>query len=361
MKTIFFVQQSPALAGSQKSLLRLMRTLDGRWQPVLIAGSEGWLTGAGRSAGIPVIVHPFPSVRSLYARLIGTRLFARKVAKACQSYGASGSLVHGNDHIQSLAALAIAKVLHVPSVLTLRTPGMNHRDFLKYACHRHGHLVAVGHDLHRKVCGWCSDPLPQLIENGVDDQEINPALAFAEDFPLSVVVPGSTEPRKGWRDLVDALVLLESQGRGAATEFALLGNDYGQDVMAVAGADRLKTFRVKYLPLTADFKKAVSSFSFAVHPSRSESFGMALLEMLAAGVPVLAGRTGVAERVITDSRFLFEPQCPADLAEKLVALMDDFSGAGLMVKQAQKIILDHYCVTRTVAQYMELYSNLTAD
>jgi hypothetical protein len=69
----------------------------------------------------------------------------------------------------------------------------------------------------------------------------------------------------------------------------------------------------------------------------------------------------VAERVVTDSRFLFEPSNPVDLAEKLASLMSDFSGADQVVRRAQEIIRGHYCISRTAAQYMELYSGLTAD
>lgn len=48
MRTVFFIQQSPALAGSQKSLLRLMQSLGENWKPVLVTGSEGWLTSETR-------------------------------------------------------------------------------------------------------------------------------------------------------------------------------------------------------------------------------------------------------------------------------------------------------------------------
>ncbi|HPR78270.1 MAG TPA: glycosyltransferase family 4 protein [Candidatus Limiplasma sp.] len=359
-RTVFFIQKSPALAGAQKSLLRLMQTLNENYQPVLITGSEGWLATESCLAGIPVIVHPFPSSRSLKALLIGNRQFAREVAEECRKYELSGCLVHGNDHIQSLSALAIAKALQAPSVLTLRTPVMTRRDFFKYGCHRHRHVVAVGHDLHQKVCGWRSSQPPQLIENGVAATEISSPIKLASTFPSSVVVPGTTKPRKGWRDLVDALVLLEKQGRGTDIEFVLLGNDYGQNVMGTVGAARLKIFRIRHLPLSIDFKKNVSTFTFAVHPTRAESFGMALVEMLAAGVPVLTSCTGIAPRIVTSPRFLFEPQNSVDMAEKLGSLMADFSGADQMVMHAQEIIRNQYCVTRTAAQYMNIYARLCA-
>ncbi len=238
---------------------------------------------------------------------------------------------------------------------------MSRRDFFKYGCDRHSRVVSVGEKLLRKIGEWGQSLNITLIENGVNDTEITPPAGNARRFPSMVLVPGSIPELKGWRDLVDALVLLEERRSGAAVEFHLLGNNNGIDVAETVGTARLKTFRIRHIPLTHDFKKTASMYQFAVHPSRSESFGMALLEVLAAGVPVLTSRTGVAERVVADSRFLFKPSNPVDLAEKLAALMDDFSGADQMVKQSQKIIREHYCVSRTASQYMDLYSGLIAD
>jgi glycosyltransferase involved in cell wall biosynthesis len=359
-QTVFFVQKSPALAGAQKSLFRLMQALRAPWRPVLITGSEGWLAAEARSAGIPVIVHAFPSSRSLKARLIGNRRFGLAVAKRCRSYIVDGCLVQGNDHIQSLAALEIARSLKASSLLTLRSSEMTRRDFFKYSCHRHRRIVAVGHELRKKISDWSPEQKPELIENGVVDSEICLDPVVAGSFPLKVVVLGSVDIGKGWRDLVDALVLLETQGRVAAVEFALLGNARGLDVREAVGADRLRFFKISHIPLTADFIKTVSSFKFAVHPSREECFGMALLEVLAAGLPLLTSRTGVAEKVVTDERFLFETQNAVELAGKLGSLMQDFSGAEQMVRHAGKIILERYCIARVVADYSRLYLEISS-
>lgn len=360
-RTVFFVQQSPSLAGSQKSLLRLMKALESPWYPVLIISEEGWLTDEARAAGVPVIVHPFPSSRSLKARLWGNRWFGYKVASQCRPFITGKCVVHGNDHIHSLCVLAVASMLNAHSLLTLRTPGMDRRDFLKYSCGQHGATIAVGRALYEKVRSWNPKFGVHLIENGVDDAEICSNSDVFTTMAQSIVVPGSTEPRKGWRDLTDALVLLEKQGQGREIEFVLLGNDYGQDVDNVVGSDRLKQFRIRHIPLTPDFKETVASYQFAVHPSRSESFGMALLEVLAAGIPVLSSRTGVADEVIADERFLFTSKNVKALAGKMASLMDDFSGADQMVRYAQQVIKSHYCVSRTAAQYMDVYEEVLAD
>lgn len=87
---------------------------------------------------------------------------------------------------------------------------------------------------------------------------------------------------------------------------------------------------------------------------------MALLEVLAAGLPLLTSRTGVAEKVVTDERFLFETQNAVELAGKLGSLMQDFSGAEQMVRHAGKIILERYCIARVVADYSRLYLEISS-
>ncbi|MCF7668539.1 MAG: glycosyltransferase family 4 protein [Verrucomicrobia bacterium] len=353
-KTIFFVQKSPALAGAQKALLRLARSING-WSPILITSKDGWLTEECKSNGIPVIVHPFPSSRSLEARLIGNRLFARSVAKQCRNHSSDYSLVHGNDHIQSLTSLAIAHALKAPSIVSLRTSRMEQRDFFKYGCHRHARIVAVGHELYRHAGQWYPSSQLRLIEDGIDAGEINPHPICAQAFPRSVLVLGSAEPNKGWRDVVDALAHLEAQGQGADIEFVFLGNDCGKDVYKAVGAERLKTFRIRHLPVTRVFQDTVRAFELAIHPSHMESFGLALIETLAAGVPVLSSRTGAAGRVIDSPDFLFEPRNIKELAAKISGLLKDFSTAPTMVSQAQDIIRRRYCTSRTAAEYTRIY------
>lgn len=357
-QTVLFVQNSPSLAGSQKSLLRLMNALLDSWMPVLICGSEGWLTEEAREALIPVVVHPFPSSRSLEGRLGGNWLFGRKIARLCASAGFQPALIQANDHIQSLSALSIARALCCPSILTVRSGGMSRRDFEKYGGRHHHRVIAVGRNLYQKIQVWSPALSVSLIENGVEEEEVRAPRAIPSAFPRKVLVPGNAAEGKGWRDLADALTLLEERGRGQHIEFVLLGNDYGQNVADVVGTSRLKQFRIRHMPLTPDFKAAVGQYQFAVNSSRFESFGMALLEVLAAGIPVLSSRTGVADQVIADERFLFEPRNTKELAKKLAVLFDDFSGAEPMIRHAQQVIQSQYCVSRTAAQYMEIYRDV---
>jgi alpha-1,3-rhamnosyl/mannosyltransferase len=62
-----------------------------------------------------------------------------------------------------------------------------------------------------------------------------------------------------------------------------------------------------------------------VHPSRHESFGLAPVEVLAAGVPLLCSRTGAIAEIQDDGQFLFEPGDITGLADRLAALRAQWS------------------------------------
>src|SRR5207237_5161057 len=62
-----------------------------------------------------------------------------------------------------------------------------------------------------------------------------------------------------------------------------------------------------------------------VLPSRSEAFPNALLEAMAAGLPIVASAVGGIPEMIDDARtgFLIPPRHPAALADRLCLLMAD--------------------------------------
>jgi glycosyltransferase involved in cell wall biosynthesis len=59
--------------------------------------------------------------------------------------------------------------------------------------------------------------------------------------------------------------------------------------------------------------------------SRSEAFGMVLLEAMQTGLPIVATRGGARDEIVTDgvNGLLVNEQDPGDLAEKLIRLIDD--------------------------------------
>jgi glycosyltransferase involved in cell wall biosynthesis len=60
-----------------------------------------------------------------------------------------------------------------------------------------------------------------------------------------------------------------------------------------------------------------------VYPSLYESFGLAQLEAMACGCPVIGARAGAIPEVSGDAAFLFDPHSPEDLANAIAAVTGD--------------------------------------
>lgn len=201
-----------------------------------------------------------------------------------------------------------------------------------------------------------------LIPNGVD------CTLYAGDEPLPGHRRGSStimflgridEPRKGLQVLLAALPRVLAADPRATLLVAGPG-----DVAAVRAAlDPAIAERVTFLGLVSqeDKARALHSADVYVAPNTGgESFGIILLEAMAAGTPVLASDIEAFQRVLEEGRAgeVFRNGDPEDLAERLVALLADparraeLSATGL-VRAAQ---FDWASIARRV---IEVYHSVT--
>ncbi len=355
---IVFLQNSANLAGAQKCLFRLLAApaLRERFELEMLIGGRGWLTEACDEAGVSYQVLPFPSARSLTGRLW---LSGRFVTRA-RELAAGAALVHANDHPDALLGLALARALKVPSVLTMRTPGMSHRDFEKYNCASHDALISVGEPIFGNVELWNRGAPHRLVHDGISLAELLPPPSPAARLERVAVI-GSLAPRKGWQDLVEALVLMEERGRTNFPRLEFIGDTLGQDPLAVLDLGRLRHCEVEFTGSVADFAARVRGFPLAVHPSRSESFGMAAIETVAAGVPLLAGATGLIPQFVPSRQFLFPPGNVGELAAGLGKIWEDPPAEiqrSFDLPAAQRTIAAEFTLERTIAKMVEIYDLL---
>lgn len=363
---VVFVQNSVHLAGAQKSLSRLLTAPAMReHDPLLLTGQSGWLTDHCQSHQVKWLRLPFPASRSLLGRMWGNRVFASQAARELKKILQPGRpvIVHTNDHPDSLLGLALARELKAVPVITLRTPGMSGRDFEKYRCGAHRHLIAVGDELFNKVRPWVAGQRPMtLVHNGVTEEEILPPCEWPPQRLERLLVLGSIIPRKGWQDLVEALLLLEARlPPGPLPEVHFLGDLLDRDPAATLAVDRLQRFQTSFLGVDENYRERLRQYALAVHPSRSESFGMAALECVAAGVPLLAASTGLIPEFIPHESFLFPPQDVAALADQLETLlkqsMPDIT-ISFAFTEAHTCVKDRFATPGTVRKLKNIYAGL---
>nr|CRH06479.1 Putative GT4 [Candidatus Magnetococcus massalia] len=354
-----FLQQRPSKGGAQSCLARVL--CHPKMQvcnPLLVTAAQGWLTQTVQAAGVPTLILPFPRSRSLKGRLWQNRAFSRRLLSALRDRDMHPQWIHGNDHWEALLTLEVARMSRAKSALFLRTPGMTARDYRKYRCAEPDLVSVVGEALHSRAQGWDGGRTFSLIHDGMDAAEILPLKPKALAFPQKILVIGSHLDWKGWADLTEAVFQLEQQGLDPAIEFHFTGHapEPAENDLKLS---RHAEGRFKFLGFTDAFQQRILQYDLVINPSRQESFGMAALEVVGAGVPLLSSRSGVIEQVIHDRRFLFNAHDPADFARAIEQLMAQWREAGDWSphwQQAQQRIMERFSVDTTVTKLLAAYA-----
>lgn len=346
---LLFIQNRPQRAGAQTSLRRITGCEEiASLNPVVITASHGWLNDALHSHQVPHYSIPWPSPRSLAARIGGLNRHARKTATKLQNDGITPTAVIANDHQECLVAHAIAHTLGgLPVFAILRTPGMSRRDFTKYRCDECHTLFARGHVLAEQVTKW-TDQSVICVEGSFSHDERMSPVERPDQFPNRILVAGSEEPRKGFADFIEGLAIAEREHPDfPALECVFTGQPPEQTDPAGKHVFRSS---FQYVGRVNDFIQLAREFSLAIHPSRSESFGMAPLELMLAGVPTLVSMTGVIEKLGLPKEWCFAPESPRDIADRLIKLRQRWPDLGLKLTEIQTLLLERYPISNTAHQ-----------
>ena len=245
------------------------------------------------------------------------------------------------------------------------------RPFLKRLFARlHGH-IAVSPSAYEFVSHYFGGEF-EIMPNGVNVARFGASLApikgLRDGRPTILFIGRFEEPRKGLRWLLQAIPLIEPffpdlrvlvGGSGdpeEASEWLPL-RDYsrrGKTIYRSAGS----ALEVEFTGFISaeDLPRYYQSCDVYCAPSTGgESFGIVLLEAMAAGAPVLASRIPGYANVLTHGRegFMVEPRNPAALAAGIIRLLSD-PALRRQMGEAGKRTASQYdwpIVTRQVVSY----------
>ncbi len=318
---LVYALHSGNLYGTERMALATLQGLQARFAPVLLAPPGPALAEAGR-LGIPG--ESFASPREFAQRLRPWLAKHRQVA-----FIATG-VVH------SLAFLALnvwyrRKAVH----LHLVHGGTDER--LSYGRKRLLNptgvvLVAVSDFVRERLIAHGVNPHRiQVIENFLTDERVQTAPRrppFDAAGVRRVVIVSRIDPIKRVDLLLDALDRHPELG---ALSFRILGSGWDLAKLRQRAAERHPN--VHFSGFSADVPAELAAADLLLHLCPSEPFGLAILEAMAAGVPVLTPDSGGAgllvEEGVSGGRFR------ADDAEVLAVRLWD-------LHQAEPQLLNHW-------------------
>ena len=271
-----------------------------------------------------------------------------------------------------LAAFAAWRARRARLVLTrhvLFPLGGAHRHTLR----RVARVVAVSESVARALREQRIFPPEKIrvVPNAIEFEEIEArSRAFdrdalrrelAGDATHLVGTVGDLNPLKGHEEFVRAASIVVPRFNEKAV-FLVVGEDSSPRRETRARLERLidelnLKERVRLLGRRADLSQILTALDLFVSASRTEAFGLAIVEAMACGAPVLATATDGAREIIDDGATgRLTPVGDADaLAAHVLALLRDETGRARLSERARRAGRTRFGLARMVEATEQVY------
>lgn len=167
--------------------------------------------------------------------------------------------------------------------------------------------------------GWARYPWLRrrlsVIPNPLFD-EVEP-LTPPPDPPFTVGCVGQLEPRKRVPDVVHAIA------RFPDVDGIIVGDGKARDATESAIRDEGVQERVEMTGYRPDIREQMARFHCIAIPAVREPFGLVALEAMAAGVPVIAARSGALPEVLGPAALYHAPGNIEELTRRIEALKEN--------------------------------------
>jgi glycosyltransferase involved in cell wall biosynthesis len=182
-----------------------------------------------------------------------------------------------------------------------------------------------------------------------------------EDSTAVIACVARLVPRKGHLHLFDALGQVLEQ----RTDVRLLvvGDGPARDDLERGCRQRGLTQHVLFLGQRLDVPRILRCIDVFVLPSEAEGFGRVILEAMAAGQPVVASRVGGIPEIVVhgETGFLVSPRQPGELAERILALLDDRERAAELGRAGRLRVREHFSMQSMMDQTLAIYRAVAGD
>lgn len=199
-----------------------------------------------------------------------------------------------------------------------------------------------------------------IIQNGIDVTRFDTQPQIENTARLRVGTAGHLGPIKGLDDFVRVAALVAAER--ADVDFVIAGEDKsasGEHRRALASLTRQLGLqkRIQLLGWVEDITCFLSTLDVFVSPARAEPFGLAIVEAMAARIPVIATMSEGAQEII-------EPQVTgvlvpigdvAQMANAVLQLLSDHVLRKRLSQNARQAVVERFSLERMVESTESVY------
>jgi len=204
-----------------------------------------------------------------------------------------------------------------------------------------------------------------VVHNGIDVDRFDRPGGVRSDSPVLVGTVGHLAPIKGQDVFVRAAAIISA--RRPDVHFVIIGEDkspqmeYRKSLESLVAELELKGI-VTMPGWRDDMAEVLSSLTLFVSAARSEPFGLAIVEAMAAGLPVVAASSEGAREIIEDghSGKLVPVGDPEALAQAITDLLDNPLECSRLGRNARLAARERFSVARMASDTERVYREVLA-
>jgi glycosyltransferase involved in cell wall biosynthesis len=199
-----------------------------------------------------------------------------------------------------------------------------------------------------------------VVHNGIDLAKFRPRVLEHLAGRLRVGILGELTPNKGQIEFLRAAEIVAAEID--KVEFVIAGSDnsrngdYGRQLKTLIKASKFRD-RIQLIESRIDVADFLSGLDVAVSASRSEAFGLAIVEAMAGGVPVVATATAGSREIISDNET--GHLVPIDDVHKMAAsislLVKNPAARRRISESARQIAIQSFSLERMVSDTEAVY------
>jgi len=368
-RTVVHFSDSEAFGGTERALLQLIGGLDrSRWRPILFHASvPGAMQLRDEAVALGVPAHAVSHANTPSRGIAGIAPLVRALRRE------RAAIFHAHQ-IWSLscrygivaAALARVRARVATAQLFVEMPpllGIDLQHGLLTRClHRH---IAVSGFVAERLRSRFAVPaskvtiVPNAAATSVDvrpDPRLRAELTKDETRPLVLTV-ARLDAQKGITHLLDAAARVPN------AIFAIAGDGPDRTSLEAHASSLGITDRVRFLGHRRDVPALLAAADLFVLPSLYEGLPLAVLEAMAAGVPVVATAIGGTSEIVRDGETgtLVPPADGAALATAVAQALSDRDRATRLASAARVLVQREYSAESMVRAVSGVYEELLGE
>ncbi len=281
-------------------------------------------------------------------------------------------IVHSQTRITQVIGFFVSKLCGIPLVTTCH--GFFHKNMGRAILPSWGEkVIAISDAVNENLINYfCVDKdRVSLIYNGIEvkkflrdfseeeKDKLKDKFGVKRDYSVIGMIARFT-PDKGHDVLLYALYEILKEKPNVQLVFVGDG-DKKQDIVKLSQRLNLTENVVFVKPQISTVNALAIMDVFMFTPKRREGLGLALLEALASGKPVVATDVGGVSSIVENNvnGFLVEPSKPALLAEPVLRLLKDKALYARMARSGREIVVKKFSINGMADRTEELYKEVT--